>query len=278
MVVDLMKLCYDDGLRAMALTAMDEDEISIAKAEELGVTWAIGSCGWYGEGSPYLNLNETTGTTYVYMVGRTGGIEWRGDPSAEPDEFLAALGAALQARGIPPLKSGIRAEVQDAARFYIDRDFPKARSTALQLHARFAKKRSDDAQAIAADAQYLVELVDEYQAGLVATLAEAATEKDPEAFLDAHDALVQWFPKSDAAKDAIARRKALAPDPEFVALVEGWEAWRDVRRQRPPSFPLRREKPEKRFAKTLEKYVKKHADGPGVEEAKSLLTAWRGGG
>lgn len=75
-------------------------------------------------------------------------------------------------------------------------------------------------------------------------------------------------PKSEAAS-AIEDR--LEADPELAASVEAWAAWLEVERSRPPAFPERAEKAEKRFARTLEKYLKKNTEGPGRARARTWL-------
>ena len=49
------------GLRVVSITAADEEEVFLDVGRERGLEHSVASAGWYGEDSPYLNLNETAG-------------------------------------------------------------------------------------------------------------------------------------------------------------------------------------------------------------------------
>jgi hypothetical protein len=257
----------------------DEDETPGIKARELGIEHAVAVTGMYGEYSPYLNMSHMPGLTFVYIVGREGGIVWKGDPSRDTDEFLEALAAALSGprmRPVPEIPGEAAGEeLADARIAYVTGDLAKARKLAEKAASKFAKKKGEEAAAIAGGATALVEAVDGTLADLTLAFDTALESGDPEATCQALRDIQRAFPRSEASS---AAEDALGANEELAASVAAWSAWLELAETRPPSFPARHEKLEKRYAKDLEKYLKKTADGPGGETAKAWLERYEAAG
>jgi hypothetical protein len=213
-------------------------------------------------------MGKMPGLTYAYVIGRSGGVVWKGDPSRDTDEFQEAVSAALSAPRARALPETSDEELSEAVAEYVLGDFAKARKLAEKVAGKFGKKKGEDAERIAAEASALLALVDGTLEDLAASLDAAFEVRDPEAFETAARALRAAFPKSDAA-GAIDGR--LTEDPDFAGSVEAWSAWIELRDARPPAFPLRREKPEAKYAKALEKFLKKNEGAPGAEQAGAWL-------
>jgi hypothetical protein len=259
-----------DELRIVSLTGMivaDEEETPGIKARELGIEHAVGVAGMFGERSPYLNMNKMPGLTYAYVIARSGGVAWKGDPSREIDEFLEALQEALAAPRGRAVPEGKQEELADAVAEYVTGDLAKARKLADKVGVRFGKKKGEEAAAIAERARALVEAVDGTLEDLSSAFDVALEAADAESTARSLSGLRATFPKSDQLSAATDRLRANA---ELSTSVDAWSAWLELEQARPPAFPERREKVEKRYARELEKYLKKSAEGPGHE----LVAAW----
>lgn len=263
-----------DELRIVSLTGMigaDDESTPGKKARELEIDHAVALTEMFGRDTPYLNMNHMPGLTYAYIVGRAGGVVWRGDPSRKTDEFLEALGNQLAAPRVRPLSAPTAEELADAVAAYVAGDFARARKLAEKVGSRFGKKKGAEAAAVATQAAALVEAVDGTQEDLRAALAAAFEARDAEAICRAAHGLQTAFPKTDAASTIDDQ---LSADAELSASVQAWSAWLDLERARPPAFPERPKKAgkaEKRYARNLEKYLKKNARGPGRETARAWL-------
>ena len=140
-----------DDLRVIALTGMigsDSDETPLEKARELDIQYAVGLTAMFGEWTPYLNLKKMPSLTYAFVIGRSGGVVWRGDTSRDTDEFIEAVRAALAAPKLRPLPASADAELAEAVAAYALGDLLKARKLAEKTAASFGKKKGEAAQAI----------------------------------------------------------------------------------------------------------------------------------
>lgn len=266
-----------DDLRVIALTGMigsDSDETPLEKARELDIQYAVGLTAMFGEWTPYLNLNKMPSLTYAFVIGRSGGVVWRGDTSRDTDEFIEAVRAALAAPKLRPLPASADAELAEAVAAYALGDLLKARKLAEKTAASFGKKKGEAAQAIVAEATQLIGQVDDTLLELSGALDQAFEARDAEACARAALTLRSLFPKSDAAASV---RSRLAEDSSFAATFESWTTWIELGNERPPAFPERHEKLEKRYAKSLEKYLKVQSDGPGAAQAREWLELFEAG-
>lgn len=271
-VVGLLELNRERGLHAVSITAADEDDFFLTKARELGLENSIASANWHGEDSPYLNLNKTTGPTYVFVISRCGGVVWRGDPSTKLDEFLEAVQDALAVPAAPALPGSLREELSKAVTLYVGRDYEKARAKAERLRSKNARKKSAEARGIVVDAEKLIGLIDQHLADLVQRLQASCAEQSAEAIASSYRDLSLEFPKSEATEQARDRLEGFGDD--LIERVEGWRIWLELAAERPPLFPGRREKAEKRYAAKLKSYVKKRSEGPGAELAREWLDVY----
>ena len=63
----------------------------------------------------------------------------------------------------------------------------------------------------------------------------------------------------------------------LAASVAAWSGWLELELARPPSFPERHEKLEKKYSRSLEKYLKRNAGGPGSKTAEAWLERYAAG-
>jgi len=278
MVVDLLKAQRAEGLRVLSLTCQVEDgqpdDHFVGVGQEMGIEHPMALASSFGEYSPYLNLNHQKNLTWCTVIGRHGAVVWKGDPSADGDEFLAAVSRAVAERDAPELGEPYAPELREALAELAAGDYAEARDTADKVARSHARKSGDEAAAVAADAERLVACLDAHLAGQEAALAAAVTAGDAEAFAGAARAIAARYPKSDAAKRVRDARKALKESPELEAGVEAWDAWLDLAEERPALFPARADKDEKRYAKALRGYLKKNEAGPGAATAERWLAAF----
>lgn len=261
----------EHGLRAISITAADEDEMYLDAAKARGLGHTIASANWFGQDSPYLNLNETAGPTYAFVIGRSGGVVWAGNHAKDQDAFLEALREALAAPAAPALPPSLDGGLDDAVRAYVERDFPRAEKIARKIAARHRKKKDPASQELAAQAERLATLVTRHHDALAAPFVDSADDSaTAEDIARSYLGLLADFPKAEATRRAekwIAGRDAGRDE------VRAHIAWLELAAQRPPLFTSRFEKPEKRYARKLESYLKKNPAGPGAPTASAWLEA-----
>lgn len=251
----------------------DDEDLWYSVAEERGVVHPIATTGgWFGENCPYLNLNEQPSLTYTWVIGKTGGVVWCGDPSSKPEAFLEAVRAALHGVDAPPLAAAYPDELADAVALYVAEDFVRAASVARKVASTLERKRDTEGAALANE---LADGVDALRAERIAALQSALATRDAEAFARAAHDVVRAFPKSDEANKELNRlRKEAKDDEPLLEAIEAWEAWLELSAERPALFPVNDDKEGKRFARSLEDYLDDHPDGPGAAQATEWLGGW----
>jgi thiol-disulfide isomerase/thioredoxin len=249
-----LRAANPDDVEVISLTSTwgdDGDRELVPEAQKLGIRHPIGFSSYFGDWSPYLNTNRHS-LTYVYVVGRHGGIVWDGDPSTDLDECLAAVQHALRVPPCAPLGDAYPPELAEPVAAYVQGSFEKALDGARKIEARFAKRKDADAPKVAAAARELAEKVETTRAKLVDAVRDA---DGVEASLRAVHELERGFPKSAEAKDGRARLAILAVEPATASEFAAWSAWLALEAERPAQFPAKRGKAEDKFAAKLDKYL-----------------------
>ena len=100
-VADLMKAHRDEGLSAYSITVAigdgQPDDHFVQVGREKGLEHPLGVADGFGSMTPYVNMNESKGLTWCFVVGKEGGIRFNGDPSI--DDAEADLGVDVEAGG-----------------------------------------------------------------------------------------------------------------------------------------------------------------------------------
>jgi hypothetical protein len=281
LAVDLRRANADRGLAVVSLSGLNQQQDVAADhflkvAEELGIEHAQGEASYFGEYTPYFNLNHMSSTTYCFVISRSGVVVWHGDPSTHGEEFLEALARALAEPGPPPLAEGFAADagelVRPAALAYGVGDYGRAREEAERMLKRQGRRKEAEARAAVAAAEELLVEIDAHRDALQKALDDAWERKDAGAFHATAEALARGYPRTPAAAHAMELRKRAGEEAAFAAALEALERWNEVVRERPLLWPARVEPDGKRFARKLEKYLASvPEDAPGVATGRRWL-------
>ena len=273
-VVGLYRANHDVGLEAISLTGSwgeDDDAKLMAEAHALGIEHPIGMVDYHGTWSPYLDVNEHP-LTHVYVITRSGGILWAGDPSSDLEEFLDAVDRALDAPRAEPLPETLHAELAAAIEEYVSGEMEKSWKHAVAVRDKHSRRTAAESAAIAADASALVGLIETTRRTLADASSAALAARDYESLLLADGALALSFPKSDEARDAHARVEGVRADPTLEPVLSGWEEWLELQAERPPLFPAVEGPAQKKFARAVQRFLDSRAEeSPGVATARAWL-------
>lgn len=213
------------------------------------------------------------GDERAFVVGRTGGVVWRGDP-AERDALLAGIGAALAALPGPDVRAAFDGPVPAEL----------GPAVALALAGEHAGARR---AAGPNGGERLVRALDAFRDEWLAELRAALDAGDAGAFQLASDVLRAGWRGTEVAREVARLEHAARDDRDFARAVDAWERWRRVERARPPLFPAARGQAERGFAKQLAHHARQHHarehdarqndarhQAPGAETARAWLDAW----
>lgn len=278
-VVDAHNANSADGLVVISLSGQNQredvsDDHWLAVGQQLGMQHALGETSYFGEYSPYFNLNKNSSPTYGFIIGKSGLVRWRGDLGTKTDEFFVALREALEAPAGPALPASLDAEFAKALGAWLEGDFDRALAETLKVERRYAKKSSQEALLIAAQAEALAASLQGYASELLAEARRALAASHAEPLARALATLASGFNKGETGKQLKALHKQLAADAALEGQVEAWFAWYELSAERPATFPARRDKAGERYAKQLARFVARSDDGPGAQRAQSWLQAW----
>ncbi len=268
--VDLLAANAERGLEVLSITTPAMPDETKRVIHEAGMQQPVALANPGGMTSPYVSLENPF--TYMFVIGRNGELVWRGDPSTKEEEFLEALQGALSDPGGRVLDRELNPALAAAAGLYATGEADAARQVAEKLQRKFARKKGDEAQALAADAAWLVARVEARRVELTNALDAALDAEDALASLELMDALERGFPKGKEPKEASARIDALAKSDEaFDAALDHAREWRKLIGARPPLYPLRDDRDERKFKKALDAFLHEHPTGPFADEARALL-------
>jgi hypothetical protein len=278
-VVDTQKANADEGLVVISLQGQNQredvaDDHWLQVGKDLGMQHAMGEASYFGEWSPYFNLNHNSSTTYGFIIGRSGVVRWHGDLGSKRDEYFEELALALAVPEVPALPETLDEVLNDALAEWVEGNLGKAAKQAGKVRDKHAKRQKPAAQLIATQAAKLSADLEAYESQLIEAARGAIAEADAEAWVRSTRALSSLYPKSAYRKELKQLEKSLKSTPELASSVAAWHTWLDLGLQRPVTFPARKDKANKRFAKKVEKYLEREPDGPGSDVASTWLERW----
>ncbi len=276
LAADLHRANQAHGLTVLSVTTPAFPEETKEVLAKYGVEHPVAAEHPFENDNPYVDAMANP-ITYAFVVGRNGELVWRGDPSSKLDECLEAVRHALHQTPGRELERPLAPELADAVVEYFTGRAAKARILAEKVRKRHARKTKEESRRITADAEHLIERIDSRSEMLLSELEEALEAEDPVRFVRARDEIAAFHAKSDVAKRATPLLERAEETEAFAAAVAVEDAWGEIARARPPLFPLRREKAEKRFEKALKKYLDKNPDSPHRKTAEAWLTAFAAG-
>lgn len=269
----------DEGLRVIQLTAGigdDTSETIRGEGEKLGVVGPVGVTDVEGQGSPYLDMGANGNLTFAYVIGRHGGITWKGDPSRKHDEYVAAVASALHAVPCEPLPASHDAfgpELAPALREYVLGDVAKAGADALALQKKLATKTGVDAERVRGEIATLLALVDATRKALMDALEKSAGDKNAERFQKALENVRRTWSKGPESDRAGSLEMFMTIQSDQGPSCRRWQEWYALEAARPATFPAEKDPAGTKYARELAKYLKL-ADVPGLERAKAWLDAF----
>ncbi len=265
-------------LRVIQLTAFigdDTPELILKEAEKLKLSGPIGLTDVDGEGSPYLNMGLYGNLTYAFVIGRHGGIVWRGDPSRKRDEYVAAVSSALNSVPCEPLPAAdsFGPEIAPALRDYVQGEFVKAQTDAQALLKKLGGKTGAETDKLRADVEAMLALVNGTRKKLMEELERTGGAKDAEHFQRALNNVRRVFAKGPEADRAASIEMSVATAGDQGPNCKKWAAWYALEAARPATFPADKDAAGTKYARDLSKYVKQ-SDVPGLERVKGWLEAF----
>jgi len=234
----------------------DSHEQIVDEARKLGIRNAIGWSGYFGEETPYLNLNSQPGLTNAYVISRTGVVVWKGDPSTDREGYLEAAGRALRAPKLAPIDAALAPELDAATRAYGMGEpaaVPSAVQAALQ---KVGGKSTPAAQRVRDDGAKLLGLLDASREKLMEELERSGGAADGEVFQRVMPFVRRAFPKSDASKRCDDLEMFIAVHTDKGPENRAWAQWYELDSRRPPTFPVLKDKAGLKYAKELAKRLK----------------------
>ncbi len=272
LVNDLVRANRDRELAAVSICASDDEGgDASARPTRLHMTHAVGVA---KEGEcPYLVPGEG-GIGQLFLVGRSGLLLWRGDPVREQEAFLEAVRLALGQPAAPCLERDLRPELGEACAEYCAGRYGLARSLAEKVRGRFEEAAGEEAEGIAADAEHLIGLVSRLEQEHLDSARDALVKHRSMRFMVSIDVLSRGFPKTRSSRLAQEMVKESVRG-RFAGSFRDARDWFEIRGERPPLFPARRDREGDRFAREIEKYLRKtHNDVGATQEARRLMEAY----
>jgi len=269
--VDLQKAWPGEDLVVQSITtpAMPEETREVVR--RLGMEQAVALVNPFDSGTPYVDLRN--GITYMWVIGRNGTLVWRGDPSRDEEECLEAIRDAIVDRSRRPLEREVPVELATAAGAFADGRAHEARKEAERVRKRYARKKGDEARAIAEGAEWLLGKIDSRRSELVERLREAVRNGDAAEFVGVRSELSDGYGKDDEARAALDESEAALDEPAFERAVAAELEWRELERERPVLFGVHEDRDAKRFRRRLEAFLEEFDAGRLAELARRLLAA-----
>jgi len=255
-----------------AAVGEDTNESILAEGKKLGLVGPLAVTDVEGQGTPYLDMGRNGNLTFATVIGRHGGIVWRGDPSRKREDYVAAVGAALHAVPCAPLPAhdALGEAIAPALNDYVLGDFQKAEAAAQALLNKLAKKAGAEADKGKADAQALLDLIEATRRPLMDELERSGGEKHAERFQRVLLDVRRAFPKGAENNRAGELEMVVTIQNDQGPNCRKWGEWYALAAARPATFPAEKDAAGSKYARELSKYVKQ-ADVPGLERAQSWL-------
>lgn len=255
----------------------DTAELIRSKGESLGLRGGVAMTDVEGEGSAYLDMNANGNLTYAYVIGRHGGIVWKGDPSRARDAYLEAVRGALHAlplAALPADPEAFSAPLLPALSEYVRGELQKCEATLAALTKKLGAKTTPDAEATRADVAELAALVEASRKKLMDELEITGGGRDVERFPRVLAQVRRAFPKGPQADRASQLEMFVTIQNDDGPACRRWSEWYALEEARPPTFPAEKSGPNGKYARELEKYLAT-PELPGQARAKAWLEAYR---
>lgn len=274
LAVDLRLANRDRGLALLSCTTPAKREETLEVMREFGVEHSVAIANPFGNASPYIDASKNS-ITYMFVIDRDGALAWRGDPSRDEEECLAAIDRALSRRAGPDLEPAQHPELLDALRHYQAEEYAKARRGAEALRSRHGKRSGADSVAITAASDALISILDARETRALELLRRAEPIEDPAEWVAAWELANRFHKKGDVRREiAGLLDRALAEDPMGAELEIALE-WSEVASQRPVLFPIRSDREAKAFVRSLGEFAEERPGSPGAVLAEAWLVNWR---
>ena len=250
----------------------DTNESILAEGRKLGLVGPLAVTDVEGAGTPYLDMGRNGNLTFATVIGRHGGIVWRGDPSRKREDYVAAVSAALHAVPCAPLPAhdALGEAIAPALSDYILGDFQKAEATAQAQLKKLGNKSGAEADKAKADAQALIDLVEATRRPLMDELERSGGVQHAERFQRVLIDVRRAFPKGAENNRAGELEMVVTIQNDQGPNCRKWGEWYALAAARPATFPAEKDAAGTKYARELGKYVKQ-ADVPGLEQAQGWL-------
>jgi hypothetical protein len=277
-VVDTLNSNADQGLVLISLQGQNQrddvaDDHWLKVGQDMGMEHALGETSYFGEYSPYFNLNDNTSTTYAFIIGRSGVVRWHGDLGSKEEEYYLALAEALAVPDVPAVEPGEAPELSKSLLQFVEGDLGKAAKEASKVRSKNAKLSKAEAQATAAKASKIVDSLVAYESSLMDAARKGLEESNAEGYTRATRALLATFPKTPHKKELKQLGKQLKTNKDLALEVNAWGSWLDLVHERPVTFPARESRENGRYAKKLKRHMETPS-APGLSMAQGWLTRW----
>jgi hypothetical protein len=258
-------------VRMIGLTSTWQEETreeTVEQARKLGIVHTIAMGDFTGGWTPYLNMNENPSLTWAYVITRSGGILWAGDPSAKLAEYYAAIVEARNQVPTEPLPESLAPELAPAVAAYVRGDFPGCETALAAVVKKLGKK--PEAERVRADADKLTAAVAATRKALMDELERSVGDDSAEKFQRAYERVRRAFPKGECADRAGQLDMVMSLQRPHGPVCKRWSQWFAIEAARPATFPAEKDKSSAKFAKELAKYAKQE-DAVGAELARAWL-------
>lgn len=237
----------NEDREVQVLAIMAAGKRSEQRAKDARVTWPAAVTPLHKSASPYINPSKQS---RVFLIGRSGQLAWRGNPTSDRSGFLRALGAALNQLGAARIERDLGEGFDSALRHYYAESTTKALAQAKRL-----KSSAKNNERQAADAEHLTSLAKATELQwLRAMRAAGKRRRDFDDYVRHIDGLVNAFPRT-SGKDAKAHEKATSRKSNYGLRLKDERGLMALQQVRPALFPALKNKANDRFAKRLDKFL-----------------------
>lgn len=245
LVRDVVHANEDRGLQAIGIMADDEE--SQTQARQAGLDWPIGLTSLRNSPSLYVTPAKQS---RVFVIGRSGQLVWRGNPSSNRGAFLKALAAALNQLGAERIEGNLGESFGEALSLYYAESLSKALAQAERLKTA---AKADEQMRV--DAERLIIAAKESELSWLRAMRSAAKRRrDFDQYVRNIDGLVKAFAKT-SGKEAKAHEKATSRKSNNAQRLKDERKLQELQALRPALFPARKSKAHDRFAKSIDKFL-----------------------
>ncbi len=272
LLVDLVAACADRKIGVLSIAPATEDlDVKVA-SEAYGMRWPVAIVE-EGSSSPYFNT-EIHGTDHFFVIGRSGGLLWHGNPREERDALLATLAAELPRYPAPAIGRPLNESLLESLESYHAADWKKAEALASKLVKKLGKKDDELSKTISVDARHLLDKLDHHKGELLEQARYSMGKRSAAGFLAVQAAVRDGFPKTALARD-VAEIAKEAVKGMSANTFDDTERWMELHAQRPVLFPIHKSRAGDRLAKAIPKFLRRTVnDIYCTQQARYLLETY----